>query len=60
MYDYTNGMLLLHVQTETTCIPFVYSKNKLYNTKFKKEKKEMWPITSMKFYPAKNKNETMS
>ena len=33
MYDYANGILLLHVQTETTCIPFVYNKNKL---KFKK------------------------
>ena len=29
MYNYTNGMLLLHVQTETTCIPFVYNKNKI-------------------------------
>ena len=29
MYEYANSMLSLHVQTETTCIPFVYNKNKL-------------------------------
>ena len=28
MYDYTNGMPLLHIQTETRCIPFFYNKNK--------------------------------
>ena len=36
MYDYANGMPLFHVQTEKTCIPFVYNKNKLRKKKEKK------------------------
>ena len=40
MYDYANGMLLLHVETETTCIPFVYNKNK-FKKIFKKLKKSV-------------------
>ena len=34
-------MLLPHVQTETTCIPFVYNKNKL---KLNKKKKHQEPF----------------
>ena len=45
MYDYANGMLFLHVQTETTCIPFVYNKNKLKN--YLKWKKNWEKVVSL-------------
>ena len=38
MYVYTNGMPLLHVQTETTCTPFVYNTNELG----KEKNQQMW------------------